>query len=32
VLTRPVNSTPGAPGAQIGVMPDLKKLIANEFV
>jgi hypothetical protein len=32
VLTRPVNSTAGAPGASIGVMPDLRKLIANEFV
>ncbi|MGW2090066.1 hypothetical protein [Streptomyces sp. NPDC001880] len=32
VLTRPLNSRPGAPGAFIGVMPDWHKLIANEFV
>ncbi|MYS86849.1 S8 family serine peptidase [Embleya scabrispora] len=32
VLTTPSNSTAGAPGASIGVMPDLKKLIAHEFV
>lgn len=32
VLTTPGNSTAGAPGASIGVMPDLKKLIAREFV
>ncbi|WP_122617978.1 S8 family serine peptidase [Streptomyces sp. Tu 4128] len=31
-LTRPLNSSPGAPGAFIGVMPDLHKLIGNEFV
>ncbi|MFE6690632.1 S8 family serine peptidase [Streptomyces sp. NPDC057743] len=32
VLTDPRNSTVGAPNASIGVMPDLKKLIASEFV
>ncbi|MFI0229791.1 S8 family serine peptidase [Streptomyces sp. NPDC017086] len=32
VLTDPRNSTAGAPGASIGVMPDLRKLIAHEFV
>ncbi|MFI9809541.1 S8 family serine peptidase [Streptomyces sp. NPDC052301] len=32
VLTRPLNSSAGASGAFIGVMPDLHKLIANEFV
>ncbi|MET4924718.1 S8 family serine peptidase [Streptomyces sp. PSRA5] len=32
VLTRPLNSSAGAPGAFIGTMPDLHKLIANEFV
>lgn len=32
VLTRPLNSSAGAPGASIGVMPDLHKLISNEFV
>jgi hypothetical protein len=32
VLTDPSNTTAGAPGAAIGVMPDLKKLIAHEFI
>jgi Subtilase family/LGFP repeat len=32
VLTDPSNTTTSAPGASIGVMPDLRKLIAHEFI
>ena len=31
ILTNPLNGTQSSPNAKIGVMPDFKKIIANEF-